>query len=218
MQLTTILLGALSAAGLASAQKTWVVAVAQDGGLTYSPEKITAQPGEYIQFQFHAGNHTVTQSTFDAPCQPAAAHSNATGFHSGFVPAAASVEQGMFPTFTIQVNNTAPLWLYCAQGKHCENGMVMVVNEPTNPARTLENYKAAAAKAQTVVPGGTGEDGAAGGDSNTGGGGAAGGQTGSTPTASGGAVTATPAPGAAGMLAAPGMVALVAAAGAALLF
>ncbi|KAL2128918.1 hypothetical protein VTI74DRAFT_8479 [Chaetomium olivicolor] len=211
MQLTTLLLSGL--ASLASAQKTWVVAVAQNGSLTYSPNKITAQPGEFVQFQFHAGNHTVTQSTFDQPCQPISMHSNATGFHSGFVPAAASVAQGMFPTFTIQVNNTNPLWLYCAQGKHCENGMVMVINEPTaNASRTLENYKAAAAKAKTVVPGGTGNE-ATGGN----GGAAAGGQTGSTPTASGGAPKSTPTPGAAGMLAAPGTFALVAAAGAALL-
>jgi hypothetical protein len=83
-----------------------------------------------VQFQFHAGNHTVTQSTYDAPCQPIAQHSNVTGFHSGFLPVAASAAQGMIPTYTIQINNTNPLWLYCAQGKHCANGMVMVINEP----------------------------------------------------------------------------------------
>jgi hypothetical protein len=57
-------------------------------------------------------------------------HSNVTGFHSGFLPAAASASTGMMPTFTITINDTKPLWLYCAQGKHCENGMVMVINEP----------------------------------------------------------------------------------------
>ena len=112
------------------AQKTWVVTVAQNGSLTYSPNKLVAQAGEFVQFQFHAGNHTVTQSTFDQPCQPIAQHSNLTGFHSGFLPAAASAAQGMFPTYTIQINASTPLWLYCAQGKHCEGGMVMVINEP----------------------------------------------------------------------------------------
>ncbi len=112
------------------AQKTWVVTVAQNGSLTYSPNKLVAQAGEFVQFQFHAGNHTVTQSTFDQPCQPIAQHSNLTGFHSGFLPAAASAAQGMFPTYTIQINASTPLWLYCAQGKHCESGMVMVINEP----------------------------------------------------------------------------------------
>jgi plastocyanin len=128
MQFTTLALAAL--ASVASAQKTWSVAVAMNGSLTFSPNKLVAQPGEFVQFQFHAGNHTVTQSTFDKPCEPIAQNSNVTGFHSGFLPAAASAEMGMFPTYTIQINSTGPLWLYCAQGKHCGNGMVMVINEP----------------------------------------------------------------------------------------
>ncbi|KAK4225805.1 Cupredoxin [Podospora fimiseda] len=152
MQFSTLLVSAL--ASIASAQKTWVVTVAQNGSLTYSPNNIKAQPGEFVQFQFLAGNHTVTQSTFDKPCQPIAMHTNATGFHSGFQPVAASASMGMVPTYTIQINNTNPLWLYCAQGRHCENGMAMVINEPAaNATRTLENYKKLAANAQTVLPG-----------------------------------------------------------------
>mgnify|MGYP002622331431 FL=1 len=42
----------------------------------------------------------------------------------------------MIPTYTIQVNDTKPLWLYCAQGRHCQNGMVMVINEPYVPSRS----------------------------------------------------------------------------------
>ncbi|KAK4152601.1 hypothetical protein C8A00DRAFT_44355 [Chaetomidium leptoderma] len=203
MQFTTLALAALTS--LASAQKTWVVTVAQNGTQTFSPNNIVAQPGEMVQFQFHSGNHTVTQSTFDQPCQPVAMNSNATGFHSGFLPAAASVAMGMIPTYTIQINNTNPLWLYCAQGPHCKNGMVMVINQPAgNPAKTFETYKAAAAKVNTaVVPGG-----AAG----------AGGQTGSTtPSTTDGAPAPTQSLGGAGMLTVPGTVALIAAAGAALL-
>lgn len=107
-----------------------MVTVAQNGSLTFSPNNIRVNVGEAVQFQFLAGNHTVTQSTFDQPCQPIAMHSNVTGFHSGFLPAAASANQRMMPIFTILVNNTNPMWLYCAQGRHCENGMVMVINEP----------------------------------------------------------------------------------------
>lgn len=88
------------------------------------------QPGEFVQFQFHTGNHTVTQSTFDKPCEPIGMNSNVTGFHSGFLPVAASAAMGMIPTYTIQINNTNPLWLYCAKGNHCQSGMVMVINEP----------------------------------------------------------------------------------------
>ena len=153
MQLTTLVLSAL--AGIASGefppkechrawilttwvaqQKVHVVAVAQNSTLTFSPSRLTVAPGEFVQFQFHAGNHTVTQSTFAQPCQPIAMHSNVTGFHSGFLPVSASLEAGMIPTYTIQVNDTKPLWLYCAQGRHCQNGMVMVINEPYVPSRS----------------------------------------------------------------------------------
>jgi plastocyanin len=112
-----------------AAQKTTVVTVGKNGTLTFSPSSINVNPGEAVQFQFVAGNHTVTQSTFDAPCQPIAQHSNLTGFHSGFQPAAASAAMGMIPTYTIMVNNTNPIWVYCAQGKHCESGMALVINQ-----------------------------------------------------------------------------------------
>jgi plastocyanin len=221
MQFTTLALTAL--ASLASAQKTWSVAVAMNGSLTFSPNKLVAQPGEFVQFQFHAGNHTVTQSTFDQPCQPIGQTSNVTGFHSGFLPAAASAEMGMLPTYTIQINSTGPLWLYCAQGKHCGNGMVMVINEPaSNPNRTLDSFKTLAAQAQSVTPGGG--QGGAGGQT---GGGAGGGQAGSgdqtgtvggtTPTGTEDSTQSTVSPAAAGMLAVPGTFALAVAGAVALI-
>ena len=99
-------------------------------GTTYSPDKITANVGDKVQFQFMGGNHTATQSTFDQPCQPINNFmNNVTGFHSGFVPAAASQAMGMIPTWEITINSTAPIWVYCAQAKHCENGMSLVINE-----------------------------------------------------------------------------------------
>ncbi|KAK4111093.1 Cupredoxin [Canariomyces notabilis] len=202
MQLSTLVLAALSS--LASAQRTWVVSVAQNASLTFSPDRLTVQPGEMVQFQFLAGNHTVTQSTFDKPCQPIAMNSNVTGFHSGFLPVAASAAMGMVPTYTIQINNTNPLWLYCAQGRHCEQGMVMVINEPANnPNRTLENYRSLAAQAQTVLPGGTPGSGGTTGTTNS-------------PTQSGDAATPSQTA-AAGMLTAPATLVVLAAAGFAML-
>ena len=97
--------------------------------LTFSPDNIKVAAGSMVQFQFLAGNHTVTQSTFDQPCQPIGQHSNVTGFHSGFMPVAAGANTGSIPTYTIMVNNTTPIWVYCAQGKHCQAGMSMVINE-----------------------------------------------------------------------------------------
>jgi plastocyanin len=97
-----------------------------NGTLAFSPNSITAAVGEMVQFQFAPANHTVTQSTFDQPCQPIALNSNVTGIYSGFMPVAASATET--PTYTIMINNTTPMWLYCSQAKHCQNGMTMVIN------------------------------------------------------------------------------------------
>lgn len=172
MQFSTLALAAL--AGVASAQTAgtkMIVVTVGNGGTTFQPEKVTANPGDMVQFQFVGGNHTATQSTFAQPCQPIGMNSpNVTGFHSGFQPAAASQAQGQTSVFSIMVNNTTPLWVYCAQGQHCEGGMSMVINENTaDPSKSLEEYKKLAAKATTVIPGngnGNGQNNGNGGNNN----------------------------------------------------
>lgn len=99
-------------------------------GLRFWPEKITAEPGTMVQFQFWAGNHTVTQSTFDDPCVPIGnVMSNVTGIYSGYQPVEASMSKGMIPTYTIMVKDKKPMWLFCSKAKHCQGGMSMVINE-----------------------------------------------------------------------------------------
>ena len=99
-----------------------------NGSLEYSPNNIKANVGDMVQFQFAPNNHTVTQSTFAQPCQPIALNSPGTvGFYSGFMPVSASATET--PTYTIMVNTTSALWVYCSQGSHCQKGMVMVINE-----------------------------------------------------------------------------------------
>jgi plastocyanin len=101
----------------------------------YWPEKITAAPGTMVQFQFWAGNHTITQSSFDAPCVPLAPNTTAGAnssapIKSGFQPVSASAgEGGAVPIYTIMINDTKPVWLYCGQAQHCANGMSLVINE-----------------------------------------------------------------------------------------
>jgi plastocyanin len=87
--------------------------------LTFTPSNITAQPGDTITFEFRQKNHTVTSSTFDAPCRPNGA------FDSGFKPTDGS---SSFPTYTLLVNDTKPIWAYCKQGTHCASGMVFAAN------------------------------------------------------------------------------------------
>ena len=93
------------------------------GGLLYDPEEVTAAKGDSLVFHFYGPVHNVAQSSFDKPCQPI---DNA--IYSGDFEV-----EGEGPsdkTFTVQVNNTDPIWIYCAEETHCENGMAMVVNAP----------------------------------------------------------------------------------------
>jgi len=104
------------------------VVVGGTNKLFYSPANITAQVGDTVTFQFMQKNHTVTQSSFSSPCRALTLTSTSgqVGFDSGFMPVAANATT--FPTYTIQVNNTAPIWAYCRQAGHCGSGMVFAVN------------------------------------------------------------------------------------------
>ncbi|KAL8903461.1 MAG: hypothetical protein Q9171_007392, partial [Xanthocarpia ochracea] len=45
------------------------VMVGGDAGLIFSPNTLTAKPGDMVEFTFMSMNHTVTQSTFPQPCK-----------------------------------------------------------------------------------------------------------------------------------------------------
>ena len=72
-----------SAAATASTQTNHKVLVGEGGTLSYSPPNITAQAGDTITFEFRAKNHTVSQSSFAAPCRLLGATSGTPGFDSG---------------------------------------------------------------------------------------------------------------------------------------
>lgn len=38
------------------------------GGLFFSPDTITAEKGDTVEFTFYPDSHTVVESTFDKPC------------------------------------------------------------------------------------------------------------------------------------------------------
>ncbi|PHH84403.1 hypothetical protein CDD83_1992 [Cordyceps sp. RAO-2017] len=71
---------------------------------------------------------------------------------------AVSANSREFPVFNVRINDTQPLWIYCAQGKHCQNGMAMVINPA---AKSLAEYKEAATKVQNSGAGGSSSGGAA---------------------------------------------------------
>jgi len=126
--------------------RVWPVQVSNSDGssLTFNPNTINATPGDMVQFIFNPKNHSVVQSTFANPCVPMPASNGVLPFFSGYMPV--SQNDAMQPTFTVLVNDTKPIWFYCSQAKHCELGMVGVINPPTTGANTLEAFKANAAK------------------------------------------------------------------------
>jgi len=113
-------------------------------GLIYSPNNIKAQVGDTITFEFHQKNHTVTQSTFGNPCSPLASTSTTgqVGFDSGFMPVAANATT--FPTWTVSINDTTPVWVFCKQANHCSQGMVLAVNSVDSGPNSFSAFQAKA--------------------------------------------------------------------------
>ncbi|EFY90396.1 hypothetical protein J3458_005114 [Metarhizium acridum] len=203
MQFTTLALATLLSVAQASVQVHKVDVgknpLTNETALKFYPDKITAKPGDMVQFQFWVGNHNAMQTTFDQQCQPISKHSpNVTGFDSGFQPAQASLDKGLISVYTVKINSTAPIWVACVQGRHCQDGMSMVINENTsaNSSRSLENYRLQAKSAQSSAgtPGGgsNGGSGNNGGESSTPG-------SGDTPTPVGNQSPTTSAPLSAGI-------------------
>ncbi|KAG8876031.1 hypothetical protein FRB98_007503 [Tulasnella sp. 332] len=140
----TGLAAAVTGTAPATAPATHTVVVGGSAGIVYTPNSITANPGDTVQFQFQVKNHTLTQSTFAAPCAE-----KAGGFDSGFMPVAAT--DTTFPTYTITVNDTTPIWAYCRQATHCEMGMVFAINAPTSGTNTFDAFKTAAMSNSTAT-------------------------------------------------------------------
>lgn len=136
---------AASSTGTASAAATThTIAVGGSGKLTFDPPHVQANPADVVIFQFQSKNHSVTQSSFAAPCQRLDTTST-TGqsfFDSGFMPVAAN--STTFPTWSLVVNDTNPVWAYCKQTNHCGAGMVFAINSVETSAKNFTAFQALA--------------------------------------------------------------------------
>lgn len=101
------------------------VTLGDDNKLAFSPDSIKADVGSTIEFQFYPPIHSVTQSSFNSPCAPLA---NGAGFWSGAITTTGDGTNAN--VFTLVINDTNPIWFYCATIGHCESGMVGVINPP----------------------------------------------------------------------------------------
>ncbi|KAF1917326.1 Cupredoxin [Ampelomyces quisqualis] len=144
--LFTSILAAAAFSGAAIAENHVVAVANKTGALVFVPDTVNAAEGDTVTFKFWPKNHSVAQSTFAQPCTP----SN-NGFWSGFVPTTDSEKVANW-TFTYEVRNaSAPVWFYCSQGRHCQSGMVGVINPPRSGPNTLAAYKNASSLAQSNV-------------------------------------------------------------------
>lgn len=121
-----------------------VIVGGPNGNLTFTPSRVTAYPRDTIRFTFQVKNHTVTQSSFGAPCLPLTDKTTGqrTGFDSGYMPVAAGTTD--FPTWSLTINDTAPIWAYCAQASHCGAGMVFAVNSDESSGRNFSAFQSLA--------------------------------------------------------------------------
>ncbi|KAI0702313.1 Cupredoxin [Cytidiella melzeri] len=115
------------------------VTVGGPGVLQFNPPVVNASVGDTVVFTFMQENHTASQSSFENPCQLAP-----NGFDSGFVPVADG-DTGPFPVAEFVVEDLNPVWVYCRQIGHCQQGMVFAIN----PGDKFAAFKAAAQEAQT---------------------------------------------------------------------
>ncbi|KAI5117198.1 hypothetical protein M0805_004968 [Coniferiporia weirii] len=132
-------------ASLATARNIYIQVggnmTAGDNTTTFSPQRVAAVAGDIVFFNFSAGNHSATQSTFAVPCIPAH-DTNITinGFDSGF----RDTDNGTVVTIqsvpiTPQNENTT-FWFYDASPGACGSGAVGVINSNENGNETLAGF------------------------------------------------------------------------------
>jgi plastocyanin len=99
--------------------KTHVVWVAPTQGvLRYVPFAVNASVGDTVKFIWGANNHTVTKGSQLTPCNK-----------TSDAPFASGIQLKDF-TFEQVVNDTNPVFFYCAVPTHCTKGMFGIINPP----------------------------------------------------------------------------------------
>ncbi|KAK5120465.1 hypothetical protein LTR85_006120 [Meristemomyces frigidus] len=114
----------------------------------FSPDNITATPGDIVTFVFYPSNHSVIQSVYGYPCIPSEDVTDQQGFFSGFQPIANT--SGPLPSWNLTINTTDPVWYYCgAPGSCIGYSMLGVIN--ANVSGSLEAQKRLAGEANYML-------------------------------------------------------------------
>ncbi|KAL6230757.1 hypothetical protein BDW75DRAFT_248412 [Aspergillus navahoensis] len=112
------------------------VSVGLQGSPIFVPNRLNANIGDQILFEFHNLNHTLTQSSLDKPCSPIG------GFDTGFNQYNPQNRDGLVVGLT--VNSLDPQWFFCKQEQplsHCHAGMVFALNPGDQMGTFLSNVR-----------------------------------------------------------------------------
>ncbi|KAG5981172.1 hypothetical protein E4U55_003232 [Claviceps digitariae] len=123
----------LAAAGCAALAGADTIKITATGNNTFSPDTITANPGDVLEFHFQSGNHSVVAGDYECPCFPLPVGS---GFSSGFFDVKSCEDEKVF---RVTLANADTVVFYSSQGDECTKGMVGIVNP--SEKQTLQNYK-----------------------------------------------------------------------------
>ncbi|KNZ47889.1 hypothetical protein VP01_606g10 [Puccinia sorghi] len=129
---------------LSSPNKPWCyISVVKANLPRFTSTISNGQAGDTITFSWlipsyiqnpATGTYSVTQGTYDAPCQPMPG-----GFDSG--PKTTGPESaGQAPTMTFNVKDDKPLYFFSSVGDQCKKGMVLGVNSPASGPGSVESY------------------------------------------------------------------------------
>ena len=122
-------------------------------GLVFDPPVLPyVPPNNTIRFEFHAKNHTLTESSFASPCTKSdKPNAIDTGFNN-----VNPLDLALFKTLDVAVEDTTPRFFYCMQTvakSHCNAGMVFGLNVGRDQfAEFQQAARAVATPVATAVP------------------------------------------------------------------
>ena len=113
------------------------------------PDVTQAEAGDTILFQFYPTNHSVIRAEYGYPCIPYEDTGvDKVGFFSGFFPVDAILPDP--PQWSIVINDTNPIFLYCGATGSCIDHQMLAVINP-NATTSLQHQKDLAAQSQFML-------------------------------------------------------------------
>ncbi|KAF1814440.1 hypothetical protein P152DRAFT_456693 [Eremomyces bilateralis CBS 781.70] len=119
----------------------------------FTPDSIEAAAGDTVLFQFFPANHSVARAEYNHPCVGwEKFHDDENGmFFSGFRPVDKILSSP--PEYSIQINDTEPIFFYCTAPGSCINYQMVGVINPNSPDVLGTQKNEAAQAAYMLQPG-----------------------------------------------------------------